>query len=68
MQGSSVQMVQEKILRQHGIKWHQLKITMVRSCGSPRPLADLHVPTPQIDPAACCPTLHPDIPFNGQAQ
>ncbi|CAK0737405.1 hypothetical protein CVIRNUC_000907 [Coccomyxa viridis] len=27
-QGSSVQMVQEKILRQHGIKWHQLKITM----------------------------------------
>ena len=30
MQGSSVQVVQEKILRQHGIKWRQLKVTMVR--------------------------------------
>jgi hypothetical protein len=31
LQGSSVQIVQEKILRQHGIKWRQLKVTMVRS-------------------------------------
>ena len=29
MQGSSVQVVQEKILRQHGIKWRQLRVTMV---------------------------------------
>ncbi len=31
VQGSSVQVVQEKILRQHGIKWRQLRVTMVCS-------------------------------------
>ena len=35
-------MVQEKILRQHGIKWHQLKITMVCSCGCCRTVLSLH--------------------------
>ena len=47
VQGSSVQMVQEKILRQHGIKWHQLKITMVCSHGSLRNLAPLYAPAPR---------------------
>lgn len=30
-QGSSVQLVQEKLLRQHGILWRHLKIDMVRT-------------------------------------
>ncbi len=38
MQGSSVQIVQEKILRQHGIKWRQLKVTMVHSWAWPQVL------------------------------
>lgn len=45
-------MVQEKILRQHGIKWRQLKVTMVRST-PPSKLQVMHVAFPTVPQELC---------------
>ena len=52
VQGSSVQVVQEKILRQHGIKWRQLKVTMVRST-LPSKQHVVHLAFPKVPQEPC---------------